>query len=103
MITKISPDFRTDSKGSNNPAYADSLVRSAGKEYANFRASEFQGLPFGPNYKKNYSTCNFFAHKKLINFPLNTHAYFVFVWFDSLPPIVKQGRVFLGWTSTKLG
>ena len=30
-----------------------------------------------------------------------------FVWFDSLPPInnlsVKQGRVFLGWTSTKLG
>ena len=31
----------------------------------------------------------------------------VFVWFDSLRPInklsVKQGRVFLGWTSTKLG
>ena len=30
-----------------------------------------------------------------------------FVWFDSLRPInnlsVKQGRVFLGWTSTKLG
>ena len=29
-----------------------------------------------------------------------------FVWFDSLRPInnlsVKQGRVFLGWTSTKL-
>ena len=32
----------------------------------------------------------------------------LFVWFDSLCPInkyisVKQGRVFLGWTSTKLG
>ena len=30
-----------------------------------------------------------------------------FVWFDSLHPInnlsVKQGPVFLGWTSTKLG
>ena len=30
-----------------------------------------------------------------------------FVWFDSLRPInnlsVKQGQVFLGWTSTKLG
>ena len=30
----------------------------------------------------------------------------VFVWFDSLRPInnlsVKKGRVFLGWTSTKL-
>ena len=29
-----------------------------------------------------------------------------YVWFDSLRPInnisVKQGRVFLGWTSTKL-
>ena len=32
---------------------------------------------------------------------------FVFVWFDSLRPInnlsVKHGRVFLGWTSNKLG
>ena len=32
---------------------------------------------------------------------------YLFVWFDSLRPInnlsVKQGRVFLGWTSTKLG
>ena len=32
---------------------------------------------------------------------------FLFVWFDSLRPIenlsVKQGRVILGWTSTKLG
>ena len=32
---------------------------------------------------------------------------FLFVWFDSLRPInnlsVKQARVFLGWTSTKLG
>ena len=31
----------------------------------------------------------------------------VFVWFDSLRPInnlsVMEGRVFLGWTSTKLG
>ena len=31
----------------------------------------------------------------------------LFVWFDSLRPInnisVKQGRFFLGWTSTKLG
>ena len=31
----------------------------------------------------------------------------LFVWFDSLCPInnlsVKQGPVFLGWTSTKLG
>ena len=31
----------------------------------------------------------------------------MFVWFDSLHPInnlsVKQGQVFLGWTSTKLG
>ena len=31
---------------------------------------------------------------------------FSFVWFDSLSPInnfsVKQGQVFLGWTSTKL-
>ena len=31
----------------------------------------------------------------------------LFVWFDSLRLInnlsVKQGRVFLGWTSTKLG
>ena len=31
----------------------------------------------------------------------------LFVWFDSLRPInnlsVKQGWVFLGWTSTKLG
>ena len=33
--------------------------------------------------------------------------YFFFVWFDSLRPInnlsVIKGRVFLGWTSTKLG
>ena len=32
---------------------------------------------------------------------------FFFVWFDSLHPIknlsVKQGGVFLGWSSTKLG
>ena len=32
---------------------------------------------------------------------------FVFIWFDSLRPInnlsVKQGRVFLGCPSTKLG
>ena len=32
---------------------------------------------------------------------------FLFVWFDSLPPInnlsVEQGRVFLGWTSSKKG
>ena len=32
---------------------------------------------------------------------------FDFVWFDSLRPInnlsVKQGRIFIGWTSTKLG
>ena len=32
---------------------------------------------------------------------------YLFVWFDSLRPIynlsVKQGRVFLGWSSTKLG
>ena len=32
---------------------------------------------------------------------------FLFVWFDYLRPInnlsVKQGRVFVGWTSTKLG
>ena len=32
---------------------------------------------------------------------------FLFVWFDFLRPInnlsVKQGQVFLGWTSTKLG
>ena len=31
----------------------------------------------------------------------------LFVWFDSLCPInnlsVKQGQVFLGWTSSKLG
>ena len=31
----------------------------------------------------------------------------LFVWFDSLHPINnlsdKQGQVFLGWTSTKLG
>ena len=31
----------------------------------------------------------------------------IFVWFDSLRPInnlsVLKGRVFLGWTSTKLG
>ena len=31
----------------------------------------------------------------------------LFVWFDSLRPInnlsIKQGQVFLGWTSTKLG
>ena len=33
--------------------------------------------------------------------------FFYLIWFDSLRPInnlsVKQGRVFLGWTSTKLG
>ena len=32
---------------------------------------------------------------------------YLFIWFDSLRPInnlsVKQGWVFLGWTSTKLG
>ena len=36
-----------------------------------------------------------------------TKQFCLFVWFDSLCPInnlsVKQGRVFLGWTSTKLG
>ena len=35
------------------------------------------------------------------------YAWFLFVWFDSLRPInnlsVKQGRVYLGWTNTKLG
>ena len=35
------------------------------------------------------------------------YAQMFFVWFDPLRPInnisVKQGRVFLGWTSTKLG
>ena len=39
--------------------------------------------------------------------PSIEYASSVFVWFDSLRPInnlsVKQGRVFLGWTSTKLG
>ena len=41
---------------------------------------------------------------------LSNHIYpylFCFVWFDSLRPInnlsFKQGRVFLGWISTKLG
>ena len=37
----------------------------------------------------------------------STHFVYLFVWFDSLRPInklsVQQGRVFLGWTSTKLG
>ena len=37
----------------------------------------------------------------------NLYTVFLFVWFDSLRPInnlsVKKGRVFLGWTSTKLG
>ena len=36
-----------------------------------------------------------------------SHKECVFVWFDSLRPInnisVINGRVFLGWTSTKLG
>ena len=52
----------------------------------------------------------FLVTKDLFNFCL--WHYFLtwhglFVWFDSLRPInnisVKQGRVFLGWTSTKLG
>ena len=37
----------------------------------------------------------------------NCRVLFCFVWFDSLRPInnlsVIKGRVFLGWTSTKLG
>ena len=40
------------------------------------------------------------------NFTTKTR-FCLFVWFDSLRPInnlsIKQGRVFLGWTSTKLG
>ena len=48
----------------------------------------------------------FFSNAGLsINQPIPTHH--LFVWFDSLRQInnlsVKQGRVFLGWTSTKLG
>ena len=39
--------------------------------------------------------------------PADQDPNYLFVWFDSLHPInnlsVKQGRVFLGWTSTKLG
>ena len=39
--------------------------------------------------------------------PVLTPYSFCFVWFDSLRPInnlsVMKGRVFLGWTSTKLG
>ena len=43
-----------------------------------------------------------------ISVPEKTYTQFVcFVWFESLRHInnlsVKQGRVFLGWTSTKLG
>ena len=50
----------------------------------------------------------FLVTKELSNFWLWHYflTWFV-VWFDSLRPInnisVKQGRVFLGWTSTKLG
>ena len=44
------------------------------------------------------------THGKLVHFKLIKS---IFVWFDSLHPInnlsVKQGRVFLGWTSTKIG
>ena len=48
-----------------------------------------------------------FAHMRSV--PKSPELVYVclFVWFDSLRPInnlsVKQGRVFLGWTSTKLG
>ena len=50
------------------------------------------------------SVNTFNLHKATISFSTSD---FGFVWFDSLRPInnfsVKQGRVFLGWTSTKLG
>ena len=58
-----------------------------------------------PFKRKLYVNCKqmmFSFHKK--NRPL---IYICFVWFDSLRPInnlsIIKGRVFLGWTSTKLG
>ena len=42
-----------------------------------------------------------------VNSEIFARVFVCFVWFDSLCPInnlsVKQGRVYLGWTSTKLG
>ena len=44
---------------------------------------------------------------RIINIGIKIDFLFDFVWFDSLRLInnlsVKQGRVLLGWTSTKLG
>ena len=56
---------------------------------------------FGPRSgSKLFDTLKAFLKKKFENC-------FVFVWFDSLRPInnlsVIKGRVFLAWTSTKLG
>ena len=57
-----------------------------------------QRVKYSPQKKKRF----YMEHDVWRNFrPLS-----LFVWYDSLRPInnlsVKQGRVFLGWTSTKL-
>ena len=54
-----------------------------------------------------YSNLNYLCNINEIGYPLRPLSFVLFVWFDSLRPInnlsVKQGRVFLGLTSTKLG
>ena len=55
---------------------------------------------------RTYQKGNLFEIR-IINIGIKMDFLFDFVWFDSLRPInnlsVKQGQVFLGWTSTKLG
>ena len=52
------------------------------------------------------SLVNLISKDVILVFYLSVYP-FLFVWFDSLRPInnlsFKQGRAFLGWTSTKLG
>ena len=46
-------------------------------------------------------------YKNIIKQQFHAVLFCLFVWFDSLRSInnlsVKQGRIFLGWTSIKLG
>ena len=58
--------------------------------------------------KANTFTIYLFLAKAILNEKRNASSKFkVLAWFDSFRPInnlsVKQGRVFLGWTGTKLG
>ena len=95
--------------------FQDQLSLNAGQKYCRMLQGEhsaihltFIKLPFVIKiFVLSIFECPFYTGFTVHYFCVSLFSCFVFVWFDSLRPInnlsVKQGWVFLGWTSTKLG